>query len=60
MCLTKIPTHVVLKLLSVIGFQNMCFVTCDFYSKKTRIALLGIAVPVLSYKKHPTRSSIVK
>ena len=54
MGLTKIPTHVVFKLLSVIYFQNMCIVTCDFLVQ-TNNALLcfldgfGIAVPVFSY-----------
>ena len=31
MCLTKIPTHGIFKLLLVIYFQNMCIVTCDFF-----------------------------
>ena len=30
MCLTKIPTYNIFKLLSVIYFQNMWIVTCDF------------------------------
>ena len=29
-CLTKIPTHGIFKLLSVIYHQNICIVTCDF------------------------------
>ena len=29
-CLTKIPMHDIFKLLSVIYFQNMCIVICDF------------------------------
>ena len=54
MCLTKILTHSIFKLLSVIYFQNMCIVTCDFYSKKISAMLcfldgFGIAVPVFSY-----------
>ena len=53
-CLTKIPTHGIFKLLLVIYFQNMCIVTCDFQWKK-KCALLcflhgfGIAVPAFSY-----------
>ena len=54
MCLTKIPTHSIFKLLSGIYFLEMCIVTCDFYSKKISALLcfldgLGIAVPVFSY-----------
>ena len=39
-CLTKIPTYGIFKLLSGIYFQNMCIVTCDFRRKNRRIALL--------------------
>ena len=54
MCLTKIPTHGIFKLLSVIYFQNMCIVTCDFKSKNISALLwfldgFGIAVPVFSH-----------
>ena len=54
MCLTKIPTHDIFKLLSVKYFQNMCIVTCDFLSKKTSALLcfldgFGIDVPIFSY-----------
>ena len=63
MCLTKIPTHDILKQLSVIYFQNLCIVTFDL-SKKRCIALLfmdgfGILFLIFSYWKHPTQSSIV-
>ena len=54
MCLTKIPTHGIFKPLSVIYFENMCIVTCDFKSKKISALLcfldvFGIAVLVFSY-----------
>ena len=54
MCLSKIPTHVIFKLLSVIYFQNICIVTCGFKSKKNSALLcflndFGIAVPIFSY-----------
>ena len=54
MCLTKIPTHGIFKLLSVIYVQNMCIVTSDFYSKKNSALLcyldgFGIAVQIFSY-----------
>ena len=54
MCLTKIPTHGIFKLLRVIYFQNMCIVTCDFKSKKNSALLcfldgFDIAVQVFSY-----------
>ena len=64
MCLTKIPTHSIFKLLSFIYFQNN--VHCDMRALVKIISALlcfldgfGIAVPVFSYKKHRTRSSIV-
>ena len=41
MCLTKIPTYGISKLLSGIYFQNMCIVTCDFRRKNRHIALLS-------------------
>ena len=51
MCLTKIPMHGIFKIMSVIYFQNMCIVTCDFYLKKNSALLcfsdgFGIAVHV--------------
>ena len=51
MCLTKIPMYDIFKLLSVIYFQNMCIVTCDFSRKIAHCFLdgFGIAVPVFSY-----------
>ena len=54
MCLTEIPMHVIFKLLSVVYFQNMCILTCDFQSKKNSALFCfvdgyGIAVPVFSY-----------
>ena len=53
-CLTKILTHGILKLFSVIYFQNMCIVICDFQLNKISALLcildgFGIAVPVFSY-----------
>ena len=64
MCLTNIPTHVIFKLLSAYIFSK--YVHCDirFLVEKNSALLcsldgFGIAVPVFSYKKHPTRSSIV-
>ena len=64
MCLTKIPTKVIFKLLSVTYFQNVCIVTCVFFVENNSALLcfldvFGTALPVFSYKKHPTRSSIV-
>ena len=41
MCLTKIPTYGIFKLLLGIYFQNVCIVTCDFGRKNRRIALLS-------------------
>ena len=53
MRLSKIPTHNVFKLLSVIYFQNMCIVKCVFSRKKSALHCFldgfGIAVPVFSY-----------
>ena len=49
MGLTKLPTHSIFKLLSVIYFQNMCIVV----EKKSALLCFlddfGIAVPVFSY-----------
>ena len=53
MCLTKILTHVIFKILSVIYFQNMCIVTCDFSRKNSALLCFldgfGITVQVFSY-----------
>ena len=54
MCLTKIPTKVIFKLLLVTYFQNVCIVTCGFLLKKNSALLcfldgFGTAVPVFSY-----------
>ena len=40
-CLTQIPTYDIFKLLSVIFFQNMWIVTCNFRHKTRCIALLS-------------------
>ena len=49
MCLTKIPTHVIFKILSVIYFQNMRF----FVEKNSALLCFldgfGIAGQVFSY-----------
>ena len=65
MCLTKIGMHGTFKLRSIIYFQNN-YVNCDMLFLVEKISALfcfldgfGIAVPVFSYQKHPTRSSIV-
>ena len=64
MCSTKIPTCGIFKLLQVIYYSK--YVHCDMRALVENIStllcfldVLGIAVPVFSYKKHPTRSSIV-
>ena len=53
MCLTKIPTYGISKLMSGIYFENKCIVTCDFRRKiGTSLWFLngcGIAVPVFIY-----------
>ena len=53
MCLTKIPTQGIFKLLLVIYFQNMCIVTCGFIRKISALLCFlngfGIAVLVFSY-----------
>ena len=48
----------------VIYFQNMCKETCDFSRKILKRILcflngFGIVIPIFSYMKHPTQSSIV-
>ena len=53
MCLTKIATYGIFNLMSVIYFQNMCSVTCDFTSKKGALLCFlngfGITVPVFIF-----------
>ena len=50
-CLTKIPTYGIFQLMTVIYFQKMCIVTCDFLDVKMGALLcdlngFGIAVLV--------------
>ena len=40
-CSAKIPTYCIFKLLSLICFQNMSIVTCDFRRKNAHIAFLS-------------------
>ena len=61
MCMTKIHMYCIFKLLSVIFFSK--YVHCDmrFLVEKNSALFcfldgFGIAVPVFSYKKHPTQS----
>ena len=53
MCLTNIPTQGILKLLSVICFQNMCIVTFFLVEKNSKLFCFldgfGIAVPEFRY-----------
>ena len=49
MCLTKIPTHGIFKLLSVICFQNMCIVVENFSALLCFVDSFGIAVQEFSY-----------